>query len=442
MRRKTLFFIVPVILIMMFAPAESAEPVSLDDFLGIVLSNNSALASEAKSAEAAYYSALGALGGPRPSFGVSAGASFLTAQEQEGLRESGESAADLRLTFVQPIDISGKFGLEERQEILAYEMKRAEFARSVNELLASAEESYWSAVFAGENALLQRELLKGRVENLRIAEEKFRLGLVPRLDVVRAEALVVASRTNLAEADAETSNIMAAMALMAGVGVEPAAALESPMTSPDFNAPDSDAALEERPDVKCAALAVRVSDVAVKLAAKGMAPALEVSASWVLFSDPSASSSPQSGELEAVVRLSLPILDNGAKFEKLKTETLKQAAEVSLKHAIETAKMELAVSENNWNRAVALERGRGIEVEKSNEELRITELMYREGMGAQLDLINAQIENQRVRTDYLGAVKEKRVAIVQMRRAVGGYAKRTMFGDFFVPLAAERHAPF
>jgi outer membrane protein TolC len=47
--------------------------------------------------------------------------------------------------------------------------------------------------------------------------------------------------------------------------------------------------------------------------------------------------------------------------------------------------------------------------------------MYREGMGAQIDLINAHIENQRVRTEYLDAVKNMRDSMIQLKKATGYY---------------------
>ena len=62
------------------------------------------------------------------------------------------------------------------------------------------------------------------------------------------------------------------------------------------------------------------------------------------------------------------------------------------------------------------------QVECAEEELRITELMYSEGMGAQIDLINAQTAYQGVRTQYLNSVKEMYVALVQLRRAIGDYS--------------------
>ena len=77
---------------------------------------------------------------------------------------------------------------------------------------------------------------------------------------------------------------------------------------------------------------------------------------------------------------------------------------------------------NNWRNASASEQDRRRQVERSEEELRITELMYSEGMGAQIDLINAQTAYQSVRTEYLNAVKNMYVALVAMRKAIGDYS--------------------
>ena len=77
---------------------------------------------------------------------------------------------------------------------------------------------------------------------------------------------------------------------------------------------------------------------------------------------------------------------------------------------------------NNWRNASASEQDKQLQVERSEEELRITELMYSEGMGAQIDLINAQTAYQAVRTEYLDAIRGMYVALVALRQALGGYA--------------------
>ena len=77
---------------------------------------------------------------------------------------------------------------------------------------------------------------------------------------------------------------------------------------------------------------------------------------------------------------------------------------------------------NNWRNAAAAEHDKKIQVERSEEELKITELMYSEGMGAQIDLINAQTAYQAVKTEYLDAVKNMYVALVALRQAIGDYS--------------------
>ena len=48
-------------------------------------------------------------------------------------------------------------------------------------------------------------------------------------------------------------------------------------------------------------------------------------------------------------------------------------------------------------KSVAVESSKRKQVARSDEELNITQIMYKEGMGAQIDLLNAQVDNQRLR---------------------------------------------
>ncbi|MDY6401437.1 MAG: TolC family protein, partial [Synergistales bacterium] len=119
----------------------------------------------------------------------------------------------------------------------------------------------------------------------------------------------------------------------------------------------------------------------------------------------------------------LPITDgNTTKYKVLNTDRLIQAAEANLRSLEESTRRDIAVAMNNWKNAAAAEQDKKIQVERSEEELKITELMYSEGMGAQIDLINAQTAYQAVKTEYLDAVKDMYVALVALRKAIGDYS--------------------
>jgi outer membrane protein TolC len=425
MNMKRLLVSAVLISIFFANDASPGEIVTLDRFLNMVKSGNGMIISEAKSLEAARFSALASVSDQRLSFGAAVSGNYLTGYEQGGSRDADRSGFEVMLGFTQPIGISGKFGLRERQEILSYELRRVGLENTVNNLLAEAEEAYWSAAIAAGNVALKREVLRRRMENKRITDEKYRMKMVPRLDSIRAESLVMAAEALVAQAEAERLNMLALMASLAGgIEAEPA---EMPAAAPPpgLGIPAaSDIPIDRRPDVKAGRLAVELAAVANKLAAKENAPTMETSLNWVPFSDPSDTSSPQMGEIISEVRLAIPVLDGGAaKNEALGAKKLLESAEASLKHIENLARKETATAINDWNRSVALERAKRSEMEMSNEELRITELMYREGMGAQIDLINAEVENHNVHTEYLDAVKGMYVSMARIRKASGDYAE-------------------
>lgn len=403
--------------------ANAFEPVNLEDYVQMVTRENGSLRSGVKTVEAAYYSALASVSYQRPALAVSTTGSYLTGNEntQTGRRDSDINDYNVNVGVTHRIDLSGKYSLDERQQVLFYEIQRADFDNLMNETLASAEEHYWSAILARENIMLQKDVLRQREENLRVASEKYKQQVVPKLDVIRAEAMVVAAQSLITEAEAEYRNLLAVMAKAAGGrDVVP---INDVLGVPALEAiPDIDEALERRPDMRAAQTAHERARVIKKLTAKGMSPTLDAAMNWVPQSDHWYSSSPQSGEFGVSLRLSIPISDgNSTKYKTLNADRLLQAAEASVGNAENTAEMELRIAMSNWEKAEALERDKKRQIERSNEELRMTELMYQEGLGAQIDLISAQTENQQVRTQYLNAVKEMYVARVHIRKAMGEY---------------------
>ncbi|MDR2137248.1 MAG: TolC family protein [Synergistaceae bacterium] len=394
----------------------------MERYLEMVREGNHALQAGVRAVEAAYYGVLASVAPQRPNVALSGSPSYVTDQMTGSDHNRNSIVYNTSLSLTHRFDISGTYTLDERQQILSYEGQRANFDNNVNNLIASAEQNYWSAVLARENIALQKDVLRQRQENNRVTEEKYKQQLVPRLDLIRSEAQVVAAESSVTEAEAQYRNLLAAMtALTGGIAVAP---VEEPLSVPTFDVSVSlEKALLLRPDVRASRLALERSKILKQLTAKGMSPTLTGIIRWTPWSDPWNSSTPQDGELGASLSLNIPLLDgNATKYGVLNTDRLVRAAEASLRSLEHITNTDLAVALNNWELAAALEKDKQRQVERSDEELRITELMYNEGMGAQIDLINAQTENQRVRTDYLNAIKGMYAALVELRKVVGDYS--------------------
>lgn len=412
--------IIIIFLLLLLVPEISHASVSmtLPQYVNEILLNNHSLRAGMKNVEADYYSVLASVGNQRLSTAATANGSYVTKQQGE----SNVFVGSLALRLTQRIDISGSFGLNEKQNILGYEVTRANFDSNINNLIAAAEQTWWSAVLARENMKLQKEILLQRSENHRVTMEKYNQELVPRLDIVRSEAQVVDAETTAKTAETTYLNLLAELSLMAGgFDVEP---VDEELHVPEFDvAVNFEEALENRPDVRAARLNLERAKLVKKLTAKGLSPTLDFAFQFTAWADPEASATPNNRQAGASLTLSFPITDGKAtKYRVINTDRLIQAAESNLEALKESTRRDITVAMNNWRNAAASEQDKQRQVERSEEELRITELMYSEGMGAQIDLINAQTAYQAVRTEYLDAIRGMYVALVALRQAIGDYS--------------------
>ncbi|MBQ9565084.1 MAG: TolC family protein [Synergistaceae bacterium] len=400
--------------------AEAVVTMNLDQYVREILLNNHALQAGVKSVEAEYYSVLSAVGAQRTTLAGTGAASWVSHQGNE----SGYTSSSIGLVLTPRIDITGRlFNLDEQQRILGYEIARANFDNNLNSVIATAEETWWSAVLARENVRLQEEVLRQRSENHRVTMEKYRQELVPRLDIVRSEAQVVQAESLVKQAETNYQNLLANLSYLAGgLDVEP---VEEELKVPAFDiTPDYEDALTFRPDVRSARLTVERAKIVKRMTGYGMSPSLGVKGQWTLWSDPESTNSvPAKGEASVGLSLNIPIIDgHQTKYGVMNTDRLIQSAESSLQSLQEQTRRDIAVAMNDWKNAEAAEIDKKRQVERAEEELHITELMYTEGMGAQIDLINAQTNYLAVSTEYLSAVRDMYVALVGLRQAMGDYA--------------------
>ena len=390
----------------------SAGDVDVNGYLALVRRSNEDIRASLRLVEAKYFSVRSALATQRPAAGLKGNASRVT----------GDTGGDytLSVAVTHRFDISGIYGAQERQLVLGYEIAASEHVATVNSLLAQAEQTYWSAVLARANVQLQKDTLAQRLEDLRVTEEKYANQLVPKLDVIRASAKVEESRSFLVEAEALYTDALSRLAALAGG--EEAVPVRMELLVPDRTvSADFEAAWTARPDVRAGTLSVERAKVLRSLAAKGMSPTLDGSVGYVFLTD-SAKSTPPEQEAIFSLTVGVPVSDGGAtKANVREKEKTLEAANASLRSKRNEVTKELALAENEWKSAVAVELSKRQQVARSDEELKITQLMYKEGMGAQIDLLNAQVENRKVRTEHLNAIKDMYFALVSLRKAIGQY---------------------
>ena len=399
--------------IMLFAVnTASADEISLPEFLRMVKENNNTLRSSASTLESTYYAVRASVAPQRPSLGIQGSTGTVTSQATENTLSAGLTGR---------IDISGTYGPQEQSAILSYRIQAERYADLVNSVIGGAEEVFWRASMARENIFLNEKILAERAENLRITREKYKQDLIPRLDVIRAEARVEESRSLLTQARADYKDLLARMmSLSGGTAWEP---LYTSLEVGEYpTRVDFEETCQMRPDIQALELTVEKAKVDRLLASKGLAPTLDAFMGWTIATDGDFVTPPDD-ELLVSLTLNVPVTDGKETRNRVnEKKELIRASEQDLLAVKDEAMAQITQAHNRLEKALALKATKEKEVTLADEELRITTLLYQEGLGSQLDLLNAQTDQARASTERLDAMKELYLAVVDIKKACGKYA--------------------
>ena len=89
----------------------------------------------------------------------------------------------------------------------------------------------------------------------------------------------------------------------------------------------------------------------------------------------------------------------------------------------DSLRKEVDLVRERWNSALEAESIRRRQSARASEELEIADMMYREGLASQLDLINAQEARQKTLTEHLSAVEELWLVLAEADRVMGRYVR-------------------
>jgi len=393
------------------APSDEAR------YLALVMERNNDLAAVRQEVEARIFSARAELAVQRPSLGLSAEASKWLDKDR------GDQQVDLSLSH--RVNLSGAYGLQERDLLLGVEILRSKYADAVNERLALAASAYRQAVMAALNREAMEQIVEKRRESLTITKEKFDKELVSLLELLRAQSQVDDGEAFLLQARQKYEQQLVEMSALAG-GAPAIPSVALPELDGTRLVVDEEKAWGNRPDVAALLLSKERASVQRSLAAKGLSPFVDLSVGLRVGQDYASSyAEERTGEVFVRAVLTIPLADGGKTSHNTEAAALMlRKAEYELAARRDGLKREADLVRERWTRALEIVAIRRRQAERADKELEIAELMYREGMGSQLDLINAQEADQKSRTEFLSAVQELWLVLAEADRVMGRWSQR------------------
>jgi outer membrane protein len=169
-------------------------------------------------------------------------------------------------------------------------ISEVQFERTVIDLVAQAQKSYWDLVFAAADIKIKQDSLALADQTLRDNERQVDVGTLARIDLIQSRSQVATRREELIVSNFTQSQIQDQIKKVFSRGPDPGLVLAKITPTQDASAPaDADilpvadairVALENRPELRQASLQLRNSDIEIEYAKNQLLPIFDVTASY------------------------------------------------------------------------------------------------------------------------------------------------------------------
>lgn len=354
---------------------------------------------------------------------VSAGAEATTREKTPVRQDSELYGADL--TLEQTIYEGGRLRAYRAQADYNTLVALNSLSSVEQQVAYQVYEGFYSILLGEENVKTAEEAL-AYAENYALEMRKRReVGLATDLEVTRAEQLLVTSRKELVRAqnELESARVELARLLRLPDGRKVTADGQLEYVPVDVESRDSVGyALENSPDLEVLRQEVKMQEKNIDIARSDLRPSVSMSASWQ-FDDPATGiTGDRDGDdtWSVRIRADFPLFDSGITKGKVEQEqaTLRQSERSvekradELRSGIKTIILELDTAENNVMESIK-------NLELARESLRLAEVGVREGVGIQLDVLDARRSLTQARLSWASAVMNYELKAAELRKAEG-----------------------
>ena len=294
---------------------------------------------------------------------------------------------------------------------------------------ASLAQAYFSLRVADANRRLLEDTVAAYARSLELTQNRYKAGVVPRVDVVQAEVQLKSAQAQLIDLGVDRAQLEHAIALLLGDAPANFSLAASPALLPMPALPVGvpSTLLERRPDIAAAERGVEAANARIGVAQAARYPTLSLSGTYGsrtstlsdLFSAPS--------RLWSIGAAAVaPLFDAGLRKAQTEQAIAVYDEEVaSYRQTVLTAFQEV---EDNLAALRILEQEAALQEEvvaAAQRAVELTNNQYQAGVVSYLNVINAQttlLQNQRAAANILG--RRLTASVVLVRALGGGWSMR------------------
>lgn len=325
------------------------------------------------------------------------------------------------LTASMPIYTGGKLNGTIKQAKAGYLISEQGLQKAYNDMRSTVTNGYFDMLQADNMQKLGRESVERLADHLKNVEAQYEVGVVAKVDVLRSQVELANAKQSLIKAENAYQIAEANLNKIVGLPMDTQLKLDNILVYAPYENDMQyclDYAAMHRPELEQAKQNVEAAKGALRVAISGHMPQIAASASqnWNDSNWPG----DENGNWGVGVQVTMNIFDSGVTTSKI------HGAEADLAKAHETYRdtvdaVNLDVRSNYLNLREAEKRidTTKLAVSQAEEDYRIAQLRYMNGVGTNTDVLDAQVALTDAKTNYLQAMYDYNTCKTNLETAIG-----------------------
>lgn len=325
------------------------------------------------------------------------------------------------LTASLPIFTGGRLQGQVEQARANYKYNLIGVQRTYNEMRSTVTNAYFNMLQKDNLRKLSDESVTRLADHLKNVQAQYDVGVVAKVDLLRSQVELADAQQSLIQAENSYQVAEANMNKIIGLPMGTTLQLDDLLVYNAYDKTMEDClvyAALHRPELEQAEQNVKAYKGALKIAKSGHMPQVSASATqqWSDKNWPG----DENGNWGVGVNVSMNIFDSGVTLSKIHgAEADLKKAEETYRDTVDVVKLDVRTNYLSLREAEKRIKTTELAVEQADEDYRIAQLRYMNGVGTNTDVLDAQVALTQAKTNYTQALYDYNTSKTNLETSIG-----------------------
>lgn len=327
------------------------------------------------------------------------------------------------LTATLPLYTGGSLSGTIKQRKAAYLIAEEDVQRTYNEMRSTVTNGYFGMLQADNKQKLGKESVERLADHLKNVEAQYEVGVVAKVDVLRSQVELANAKQSLLQAENAYQISEAQMNKIVGLPLHTELKLDNILVYTPYDKDLQyclDYASEHRPELEQAKQSVEAAKGALRVAISGHMPQVSADASQSWGSSHNNWPGDDKSRWGVGLNVSLNIFDSGVTTSKIHgAEADLAKAHENYRDTVDAVNLDVRTNYLNLREAEKRIDTTKLAVSQAEEDYRIAQLRYMNGVGTNTDVLDAQVALTDAKTNYLQALYDYNTSKTDLETSIG-----------------------